>query len=139
VLRRAKRLKDLALWRRYAAKLTSEVRMWEAGGPDEGDLYGATLTRHTGFRYEPAGYLADLEPEFYAADYLRAWMAEAQLAALLERELGEGWPLDRRCADLLLPLWREGERHTLERVLERLGLSPFDTGTLERRFQTDLA
>jgi hypothetical protein len=139
VLRRMKRLKDLALWRRYAAKLTSEVRMWEAGGPGDGALYGATLTRHTGFRYEPAGYLADLEPEFYAADYLRAWMAEAQLAALLEREFGEGWPLDPRSGELLRSLWREGERHTLERVLERLGLSPFDTGTLERRFQTDLA
>lgn len=132
-LARRRRLKDLALWRRYAAKLVAEVRMWQAGGPDGGALYAETLTRHTGFRYAPSGYLADLEPEFYAADYLRAWMAEAQLTAWLEGRFGEGWALERRSWELVGSLWRRGEAETLERVLAQLGLAPFDPAPLERR------
>ncbi len=132
-LRRARRLRDLALWRRYGAKLLAEVEMWGRGGPDGGALYSATMTRHTGFRYEPSGYLADMEPEFYAADYLRAWMAEAQLSARLTRQFGEAWPLDARSGEFLISLWRQGERHSLEEVLEGLGERPGDLAPLEAR------
>jgi len=130
---RARRLRDLALWRRHAAKLLAEVRMWQNGGPDDGRLYGELLSRHTGFRYAPSGYLADMEPGLYPADYLRAWMAAAQLTGHLERGFGEGWMFDTRAGELLRGLWRQGERVPLERVLEGLGLVPFDAGPLERR------
>jgi hypothetical protein len=132
-LRRMRLLKDLALWRRYGAKLIAEVKMWSGRLSEGGELYSATLTAHTGFRYEPAGYLADMEPELYAADYLWAWMAEAQLSARLEREFGEAWPLEAGCSEFFLPLWRQGERHSLEQVLRHLGESPFDPGPLESR------
>jgi hypothetical protein len=135
----ARRLKDLVLFRRYGARLLAEMRMLRSGDPRSGGrLYAELMTRHTGFRYGPAGYLTDMDPDLYAADYVLAWMAEARLAEHLEREFGEGWPLDARCGEFLISLWREGERYSLGELLERLGgalatSGCLSAGPLERR------
>ncbi|MDP9375752.1 MAG: hypothetical protein M3Q65_25540 [Chloroflexota bacterium] len=87
------RLAQLAAVRRYAAKLAYELDFF-ADPLDEArnrDLYRRTLTPAIGFSAPPQGYLDDLDPDLYTADYLRAWLTEAMLRHHLEREYGESW------------------------------------------------
>ena len=47
--------------------------------------YATLLTEATGIRYDPRGYVADMDSGFYSADYLRAWIRSAQLRASPDR------------------------------------------------------
>jgi hypothetical protein len=122
-LLRQRHLHELYILRRYAAKIAYELHLHEGphlAGMEK--LYARTLTTATRARYSPVHFLDDVDPHFYCAYYLRAWMFQAQLSAHLSRTFGEGWFLDRRSGDLLKGLWAEGQREEAEGLLRRLGL-----------------
>ena len=50
--------------------------------------YAERLTEGTGFTYRPDRYLADMDPDFYSADYLRAAVRSAQLRSHLRENVG---------------------------------------------------
>ncbi len=50
-----------------------------------------TLTTATGFRYQLADAFLDVDPRFYAARYLRAWMLQALLNESLCERFNEDW------------------------------------------------
>ncbi|MFO7970544.1 MAG: hypothetical protein R6U40_02200, partial [Desulfobacterales bacterium] len=58
-------LRDLSVFRRYAAKLLSEFEMFSKGDLSDGDRYSNLMTRYTGFYYQAETHLFDLVPEFY--------------------------------------------------------------------------
>ncbi len=134
---------DLYMYRRYIAKLQAEFaffRQHEQKGQaalSDGKIYARTLTEYTGFIYQPGGYLFDMDEGFYSADYLRAWVGEAQPADYLQRNFSERWWADKRAGKFLVDLWRSASTQEAEQVLGGLGCQAFDTGCLERRF-TDL-
>jgi hypothetical protein len=66
-------LKDLSVFRRYAAKFISEYEMFSGGDLSDGRPYAETMARITGFYHQPESHLFDLVPEFYCADYLLGW------------------------------------------------------------------
>src|SRR5438105_2983835 len=84
---------EAILFRRYTAKLQFELEFWSdfdsAETTSEG--YARLLTESTGMRYHADGHLADMDPGFYSADYLRAWIRHAQLRSYLIAEIGEDW------------------------------------------------
>jgi hypothetical protein len=120
------------LFRRYTAKLGYELGFWSRFHEDGGTPRGYTerLTAATGIRYDPRGYLADMDAGFYSADYLRAWIRSAQLRAWLGREVGEDWWRSPQTGEFLRGLFREGTRPTSEDIAARLGFDPLDTGPL---------
>jgi hypothetical protein len=128
----AGRFLELLLFRRYVAKLSFELGFWrrfrEDGGSGAG--YAEGLERAVGLRYRPDGYLTDMDPGFYSADYLRAWVRSAQLRAALIAEVGEGWWRSPHTGEVLRSLFREGTRPLSEDVARRLGFDPLDTGPL---------
>ncbi|HYL79922.1 MAG TPA: hypothetical protein VEU07_03865, partial [Candidatus Acidoferrum sp.] len=83
--------------------------------------------------------LADVDPFFYAARYLRAWIFEAQLLGLLRDRFDEEWYRNDRTGPFLLELWRQGQRHTLEEFAGLLGLGPLSLDPLLNQITTDLA
>ena len=91
---------EAILFRRYEAKLRYELGFWsrfaEVGGTPDG--YEEELTAATGVRYKSSGYLADMDPGFYSADYLRAWVRSAQLRRHLIETVGSDWWRTRRPA-----------------------------------------
>jgi hypothetical protein len=80
------------------------------------------------------GYLFDMDGEFYSADYLRAWLGEAQLREHLAKEYGETWWANVAAGKFLLELWQESSRPDAEQVIAQIGAQPLDAGALERRF-----
>ncbi|MFZ2640501.1 MAG: hypothetical protein WA117_05895 [Verrucomicrobiia bacterium] len=133
-------LSDLYMYRRYIGKLCAEFaffRQHEQEGQAalaNGKTYAQMLTEYTGFIYQPGGYLFDMDEGFYSADYLRAWVGEAQLADYLQRNFSERWWADKRAGKFLVDLWRSASTQEAEQVLGTLGCQPLDTACLERRF-----
>jgi hypothetical protein len=124
---------DVLLYRRYAAKLRYELGFWSAFADERGSSprdYAKLLVEATGIRYDPRGYLSDMDAGFYSADYLRAWIRSAQLRDHLRRELGSEWWRNAGTGDLLRDLFAEGTRPSSEEVAARLGFDPLDTGPL---------
>jgi hypothetical protein len=123
---------EALLFRRYVAKLQYELDFWsrynEVGGTPEG--YADRLTRATGLRYREDGFISDMDPGFYSADYLRAWIRSAQLHEYLVREVGEAWWSSPETGERLRALFFEGTRPSSEEIAGRIGFAPLDTGPL---------
>ena len=123
---------ETLLFRRYTAKLQFELDFWsnfeEAGVTS--DDYATRLTTATGIAYTPDGHLADMDPGFYSADYLRAWIRHAQLRAYLVDEVGGDWWRSAKTGELLRDLFAEGTKPSSEEIAARLGFEPYDTAPL---------
>jgi hypothetical protein len=124
---------EALLYRRYTAKLRYELGFWTAFSDERGRSerdYSTRLTEATGVRYDPRGYLSDMDSGFYSADYLRAWIRAAQLRRYLTGEVGEEWWRSRATGEILRELFHEGTKPTSEEIARRLGFDPLDTGPL---------
>ena len=125
------------LFRRYTAKLHYELDFWSRfssdGGTPEG--YAERLSQATGLRYRWENYLADMDAGFYSADYLRAWIRNAQLREYLVKKVGEDWWRSAETGQLLRDLFREGAKPTSEEIADRLGYNPLDVRPLVARFR----
>ena len=129
-------LTELYFVRRYAAKLAYELDFFE-DPLEEGRnrrLYASTLSAATRFVYAPENYLNDMDPGYYSADYLRAWITEAMLRRHLEDAYGEDWFASPEAGELLRALWATGESKENEEVARMIGYEPFDTTYLAERF-----
>jgi hypothetical protein len=123
---------EALLFRRYTAKLQFELDFWSSFDQAglQSDDYAQRLTAATGIRYPSDGHLADMDPGFYSADYLRAWIRHAQLRNYLFDEVGEDWWRSPRTGELLRDLFAEGTRPSSEEIATRLGFDPYDTAPL---------
>jgi len=88
------------------------------------------LTAATGLRYRADGFVSDMDPGFYSADYLRAWIRSAQLREYLKREVGDEWWRKPETGDHLRSLFFEGTRPSSEEIAARIGFEPLDTEPL---------
>jgi hypothetical protein len=123
---------EALLFRRYTAKLQVELGFWSDfdSASTESEDYARRLTAATGMRYLPDGQLADMDPGFYAADYLRAWIRHAQLRAYLISEFGEDWWRKPETGEILRKLFAEGTRPSSEEIATRLGYAADNTAPL---------
>jgi hypothetical protein len=123
---------ETLLFRRYLAKLQYELDFWsrynEVGGTPEG--YADRLTQAVGLRYREDGFLSDMDPGFYSADYLRAWIRAAQLRAYLRLQVGDDWWRNEQTGERLSALFFEGTRPSSEEIARRIGFEPLDTSPL---------
>ena len=135
----ATRFLEALLFRRYTAKLRYELGFWASFAEEAGRSprdYATRLTEATGIRYDPRGYLADMDAGFYSADYLRAWIRSAQLREHLIGEIGEDWWRSAQTGELLRDLFAEGTKPTSEEIAARLGFDPLDTAPLVAELST---
>ncbi|HET7567592.1 MAG TPA: hypothetical protein VFJ91_06350 [Gaiellaceae bacterium] len=130
------------LWlvRRYSAKLLYELELHDGADlaamrPRYVELLGGALG------VEPSGtdFLADVDPGFYAADYLRAWAFEAQLRAFLRERFGNAWFARRDAGSLLRELWSEGQKHTADELLREVTGETLELGAVGDRIREALA
>jgi len=125
--------------RRYAAKLAYELLLHTEGAtPRCADAYRELLAAATMVDWPRELYLADVDPFFYAARYLRAWIFEAQLRDLLRERYDEEWYRNDRTGPFLLTLWREGQRQRIEDLSSELGLGPPSLDPLLKQISADL-
>lgn len=115
---------ELYMLRRYAAKIDYEFQLHQ--GPDLGGmdaLYARTLAGATRVAYPPESYLDDVDPFFYCANYLRAWMLQAQLREALRARFGRRWWRGPGSGGFLRELWRTGQAEDADALSRRLGFS----------------
>jgi len=125
---------------RYLGKFSYEYQLFLSGNFVKGpQLYAQTLTKFTNFIYNPVSYLNDIDSGFYSADYLRAWIGEAQLIVFLEKKFGQNWFERKEVGDLLQKMWEPGLKFDLEEILERNKIGKaFDIQPLISRFKKAL-
>lgn len=108
--------------RRYAAKLLYEMDLHFSQDLTRApQLYAETLSRYLLVTHFPEDCLTDLDDGFYAAQYLRAWMMEAQLRTWLRGRHGPEWWAREAAGSDLISLWRWGQRENALELALRLG------------------
>lgn len=133
-----KSLRDLAAFRRYAAKFIAEVDMFAGGDLADGEPYARIMRRYTGFYHQPESHLFDLVPEFYSLNYLLGWMGEAVLENALRHRWGEAWMFRKASGDQLRKWWHQGTRYDIFYFLALNRLDPVHTGLLIARWSEAL-
>ncbi|MCL5985698.1 MAG: hypothetical protein M1371_03930 [Actinobacteria bacterium] len=115
---------DLMMLRRYVTKLQYEIRLHDGSSLDgKSELYKDILYRSAFLEYPAENYLKDVDESMYCANYLRAWVFEAQLRAYLEGRFGEAWFENKKAGDMLREIWYYGQKYKVEEILGELGLS----------------
>lgn len=129
-------LGDLFRLRRYVAKFSYELALDEKpyDVARNKTLYAKTLKDLTGFVYEPEFFMEDTDGAFYSADYLRAWIASAQLEEHLVRRFGDRWFLKRDTGGFLKELFAKGDSWSAEELVQSLGMTSWDPFPLLRKF-----
>ena len=113
------RANKLFFIRRYAAKLGYELELHDARTGLEGmpDRYADLLQGATRVRWPAAAWLADVDPGFYAACYLRAWALETYWRRALRERWGERWYGEPEAGAWLRELWSQGQRLDADELL----------------------
>jgi len=134
-------LANLFMLVRYLGKFSYEYQLFSSGSLSSGpQLYAKTLRKFTNFIYNPINYLSDMDEGFYSADYLRAWIGQAQLVAFLEKKFGKYWFGKKEVGNWLRKIWAEGSQFELEELLEKNQISkPFNIKPLVSRFKNSLS
>ena len=116
-------INKLYMLRRYATKILYEVELHRTTDDIESmqERYVDLFSRNLRVQYFPEEYLADLDDAFYAAQYVRAWMFEAQLRGYLKREFDEEWFRAPGSGKFLTDLWREGQKYTVDELVRFMG------------------
>lgn len=130
-----KALKDMAFFRRYAAKFLAEYRMFQSGDMADGRIYADVLYQNTGFSYKPETHLFDLAPELYALDYVISWTAEANLQRHLRQSLGDDWMFKRETGEILKEWWSQGNRYEIDEFFQANGLGAVHADDLTARWK----
>jgi hypothetical protein len=123
----------LVYLRRYCGKLAYElVALGEAPPGDAllGDVYARSLSAAVRVAWPAANHLADVDPGFYVAAYLRAWALETHLRRWLTDRFGPDWFTVAAAGEALRELWAEGQRLSAEELLASLTGERLDLGVL---------
>jgi len=134
-LRYYKVLKEMAIFRRYAAKYLSEYEMFLEGDIENGDRYANIMANYTGFSYQSESHLFDLVPEFYCLEYVLAMMAEPIIEAYLEKLNGEDWIYHLQTGKVLKKWWNEGNHYDIVTFLKKNGLDELNYELLLKRWK----
>lgn len=126
------RASKLVFLRRYAAKLRYELELHAGERPLEEmpQLYAAHLSDAVRTAWPQVTYLSDVDPGYYAANYLRAWAFETHLRGVLRERFGEDWFTRSEAGDLLRSIWREGQRLDADELLAQVTDEQLDFGVM---------
>ena len=125
------RAQRLVYLRRYAGKLAYELELHDSADTDGlAGRYAELLGNALAIDWPTETYLADVDPGFYCACYLRAWALETHLRSHLRERFGPAWFESRQAGEVLQALWRDGQRLDAEELLEELTGDRLDFGVV---------
>ncbi|MFL5321617.1 MAG: peptidase M3 [Myxococcaceae bacterium] len=102
---------NLVLLRRYCAKLSYELSLYERGPSDAvAEEYEERLTHALFVGVERGFFLYDVDPQLYAARYLRAWALEARFHEVLQNRFNEDYWRNPAAGTWLKNLSSQGQR-----------------------------
>ncbi len=112
--------------RRYAAKLSYEIALHTRGLESAPLRYKEILESVLRFQHPQSHYMMDIDDGFYTANYLRAWIFEAQVRMILKETFGENWFEKKSAGVQLQKWWSLGQKFRVEEMLRDLGYSGLD-------------
>lgn len=133
-----KNLKNLSMFRRYAAKFIAEYDMFIREDISDGEPYARLMKEYTGFYYQPESHLFDLVPELYCLDYVLGWMAETVMENHLVERLGTHWMYAPETGRILKGWWAQGNQYDLPQFLKQNGLGKMSAEAMVRRWENGL-
>ena len=126
-------LNKLMFLRRYACKLMYELKLHHGHGPvthDMEEVYRTCLQRGLWFKHTGKHFLEDVDDAFYCAEYLRAWILDAQLREALREKFGDAWFMEKRAGTYLKEMWAYGQKYTADELVKTVGFVELDHGPL---------
>ncbi len=127
----------LYMIRRYAAKLIYELEL-HTGAKNPEKLYSSILEGALKFKHPEIHYLYDMDPGFYAANYIRAWMFEVQLRTVLDSKFGEMWWKEKECGNFLKEMWSSGQKYMADQQAKGLGYYGIDEYPMVKELERKL-
>jgi hypothetical protein len=126
----------LVMLRRYAAKIAYELELHDAAPLLESmpSRYAELLAGSTRVAWPRESWLADVDPGFYVAAYLRAWALETSWRRVLRDRFGERWFESAEAGGWLGELWRQGQRLDAAGMLRETLGEELDFGVLADEF-----
>ncbi len=126
--------------RRYCAKIDYEVELFADENLEaKSKIYRKKLESACKVKYPEHLYLIDVDPNFYCARYLRAWIFEALLEEYLKTKFGKMWFTSPECGKFFIELWGNGQRYTADELAKNLGYDKLDPTPLIDRAKKFLA
>jgi hypothetical protein len=130
---------ELFMARRYAAKLAYELVLHRGSyAASAGAEYAERLSTATLFRFPEGNYLADVDPGFYAARYLRAWQLQAVMGETLREQFDEDWYRNPRAGAFVQHLMSGGQQENADRLAARVTGRALDFEPLARQLEAAL-
>ncbi|MCW3066513.1 MAG: hypothetical protein JWN32_3685 [Solirubrobacterales bacterium] len=125
------RAQRLLYLRRYSAKLAYELELHAAPSLDRmADAYARRLGDALHIEWPRETFLADVDPGFYVAKYLRAWALETHMRAHLRERFGPAWWAEPEAGAALRALWAQGQRLDADELLGELTGASLDFGAM---------
>ncbi len=132
-------LSRLFIIRRYIGKFNYELWLHKTENlKDAPQVYERELEKSLYIKIFKELFLDDLDLDFYSANYLRAWFAEASVTDFLKTKFGKKWFINKKAGELLKELWFEGMRWQIEEMLSQVTGRPFDIAPLIDTFKRHL-
>jgi len=128
-------LNKLFFLRRYGAKLSYELKLHRNSLEGMDRAYKTTLEQSLKFIHPRSHYLSDVDDGFYCAQYLRAWILETQLRAVLKDKFGEKWFNSLDTGLFLKDLWSKGQKYDAVETAQILGCEGLDATLLIREIE----
>jgi hypothetical protein len=112
-----KAMRELFMLRRFAAKVSYEIKLNESGGlKGKKELYSEIFTEATKARYSSTQYLLDVDNYFYCIRYIRAWMLQANIHTYMNSNFGNEWFKDKNAGDVLMNMWSMGQKYNADEL-----------------------
>lgn len=132
-------INKLMFLRRYSSKLVYEMKLHQGRvSSDHADVYRTTLQRGLKFRHTEKHFLEDVDDGFYCAEYLRAWVFEGQLRAVMKEKFGEEWFANDKAGGYLKELWAYGQKFKADELVQTVGYVELDIEPLVEEIEVGL-
>lgn len=137
-LRLAALYKLLAL-RSYGAKIRYEIHLHSNNLEGMDEFYKKTCENVLKYRHPANHFLIVVDDGFYCAQYLQAWIFEAQLRDFLRKEYGDEWFNSHEAGRFLMQTWANGQKYNVYELARMLGYSGLSIQPLIASIEKHLA
>jgi len=116
-------LYKLLFLRSYGARISYEIKLHTNSLKGMDEIYRNTLESVLIYKHPANHYLITVDDGFYCAQYLQAWIFEAQLRNFLRKEYGDEWFTNREAGEFLMSMWANGQKYSVIELSETIGYS----------------
>ncbi len=135
-----KYFKELVSLRRLASKLHYELKLSSSTDNAKSRKdYSDVNTEIMKVEYSGVNYLIDVDPNFYCARYILAWILQAGLQNQLRSSFGKMWFHSKKAGDFLKELWSHGQKYDARELSRLVGMEHLSTDNILENLKNELS